>query len=141
MKYDDASWHSDGDFPADLAPEAGATHIGMYVAWLLLQGMAGEELVDDMKDELHALTQRTMTPAQFLLVCDGKFLDDMINDEANAFTLEYYQADDCLYPDDDIELLADDLPSIYHAADTWENFDRLAPVIAQRFTTWQAARS
>ncbi|MBD3681128.1 hypothetical protein H3005_04530 [Stenotrophomonas sp. Br8] len=141
MKYDDASWHSDGDFPADLAPEAGATHIGMYVAWLLLQGMAGEELVDDMKDELHALTQRTMTPAQFLLVCDGKFLDDMINDEANAFTLEYYQADDCLYPDDYIELLADDLPSIYHAADTWENFDRLAPVIAQRFTTWQAARS
>src|SRR5678815_4758133 len=92
MKYDDASWHSDGDFPADLAPEAGATHIGMYVAWLLLQGMAGEELVDDMKDELHALTQRTMTPGQFLLVCDGKFLDDMVNDEANAFTLEYYQA-------------------------------------------------
>lgn len=141
MKYDDASWHSDGDFPADLAPEAGATHIGMYVAWLLLQGMAGEELVDDMKDELHALTQRTMTPGQFLLVRDGKFLDDMVNDEANAFTLEYYQADDCLYPDDYIELLADDLPSIYHAADTWENFDRLAPVIAQRFTTWQAARS
>ncbi|PJL65723.1 hypothetical protein B9Y61_17910 [Stenotrophomonas maltophilia] len=141
MKYDDASWHSDGDFPAELPPEAGATHIGMYVAWLLLRGMAGEELADDMQEELRSLTRRAMTSGQFLLVCDGKFLDEMINDEANAFTLEYYQADDCLYPDDYIELLADDLPSLYHVADTWENFDRLAPVIAQRFAAWQATRT
>ena len=33
MKYDDASWHYEGAYPADLPPEAGATHIGMFLAW------------------------------------------------------------------------------------------------------------
>ncbi|WP_265102660.1 hypothetical protein [Acinetobacter sp. 'aerobic (ED)'] len=37
MKYDDASWHYGGDFPADLPQEAGATHIGMFLTWMLLQ--------------------------------------------------------------------------------------------------------
>lgn len=138
MKYDDASWHSDGDFPADLPPEAGATHIGMYLAWLLLRGMAGEELLDDMQEELGSLTRRAMTPGQFLLVCDGKFVDEMINDEANAFTAEYYDMDNGQYLDDYEDLLGEDVPDLYHVADTWENFDRLAPVIAQRFGTWQA---
>ena len=31
MKYDDASWHYNGDFPTDLPVEAGATHIGLAV--------------------------------------------------------------------------------------------------------------
>ena len=36
MKYDDAGWHVGGDFPDDLPPEAGATHIGMFAAWCML---------------------------------------------------------------------------------------------------------
>jgi len=47
MKYDDASWHYDGEFPADLPPEAGATHIGMYLAWCLLNELAGPLYTDD----------------------------------------------------------------------------------------------
>ncbi|AWH55179.1 hypothetical protein C1924_19285 [Stenotrophomonas sp. ESTM1D_MKCIP4_1] len=141
MKYDDASWHSDGDFPADLPPEAGATHIGMYLAWLLLRGMASEELLDDMQDELEALTERTMTPGQFLLVCDGKLVDDMISDEANAFTAEYYDMENGQYLDDYEDLLGEHVPDLYHVADTWENFDRLAPVIAQRFAAWQTTQA
>ncbi|WZB61364.1 hypothetical protein WJ970_29215 [Achromobacter xylosoxidans] len=47
MKFDDASWHYEGDYPADLPESAAATHIGMFLAWALLHGMAGEELIDD----------------------------------------------------------------------------------------------
>jgi len=100
--------------------------------------MAGEELLDDMQEELGSLTRRAMTPGQFLLVCDGKFVDEMINDEANAFTAEYYDMDNGQYLDDYEDLLGEDVPDLYHVADTWENFDRLAPVIAQRFGAWQA---
>lgn len=39
MKYDDASWHVGGDFPKELPPEAGATHIGMFAAWCMLNGL------------------------------------------------------------------------------------------------------
>lgn len=82
MKYDDAGWHSGGDFPSDLPAEAGATHIGMYLAWLLLQGMASEELAEDAEEDLQALLERRTTPSLFLLECsDGKFVDDLISDE------------------------------------------------------------
>ena len=44
-KYDDAYWHYRGEFPTELPASAGATHIGMFVAWALLAGL-GRELVD-----------------------------------------------------------------------------------------------
>ena len=47
MKYDEASWHYGGDFPADLPASAGATHIGLFLAWMLIKGFASEELADD----------------------------------------------------------------------------------------------
>ncbi len=142
MKYDDASWHSGGDFPSDLPAEAGATHIGMYLAWLLLQGMASEELAEDAEEDLQALPERSTTPGLSLLQCsDGKFVDDLISDEANAFTAAYYDLENGQYLEDYEEQLGAEVPSLYHVADTWENFDRLAPVIAQRFAAWQATQS
>ncbi|WP_368865414.1 DUF7832 domain-containing protein [Stenotrophomonas maltophilia] len=142
MKYDDASWHSGGDFPADLPAEAGATHIGMYLAWLLLQGMANEELAEDAEEDLQALRERRTTPGRFLLeYSDGKFVDDLISDEANTFTAAYYDLEDGQYLEDYEEQLGADVPDLYHVADTWENFDRLAPVIARRFAAWQATRT
>jgi len=29
------------------------------------------------------------------------------------------------------------LPSLYHVPDTWASYDRLAPVIAQRYGEWK----
>jgi len=55
MKYDDASWHYGGDFPKDLPNEAGATHIAMFVAWCLLNGLAGEIHTDDFPEEFELL--------------------------------------------------------------------------------------
>ena len=76
MKYDDASWHYGGNFPTDLPAEAGATHIGMFVAWAWLTGLAGEDVMDDMPEAVTALNERTTTPGKsFFDNCDGKFVD------------------------------------------------------------------
>jgi hypothetical protein len=43
MKYDDSSWHYGGDvFPEDLPPEAGGTHIGMFLAWAIMNYLESE---------------------------------------------------------------------------------------------------
>jgi hypothetical protein len=47
MKYDDASWHYGGDFPADLPQAAGAAHIGMFLAWLIRNDYASQELIEE----------------------------------------------------------------------------------------------
>ena len=67
MKYDDASWHYGGDFPADLADEAGATHTGMFVAWALLSGLGGELHTVECPEDMEALNSRAIAPGAFFL--------------------------------------------------------------------------
>jgi hypothetical protein len=33
MKYDDALWHYEGDYPKKLPNENAAIHIGMFITW------------------------------------------------------------------------------------------------------------
>src|SRR5262245_59314316 len=130
MKYDDASWHYGGTFPSDLPDEAGATHTGMFVAWAMLSGLAGDIHVTDFPQELERLRSRNVTPGQwFLEACDGKFTDDDLSDEGNRFAQAYFAFESGSYVGDYDRVLVRDLPSQYHVADTWENFDRLRPVL------------
>jgi hypothetical protein len=92
VKYDDASWHSGGDFPADLPPEAGATHIAMFVAWALLHGLAGDIHIREFPEPLARLRERKITPGHFFLeACDGKFTDEDLSELGNRFAEHYYE--------------------------------------------------
>jgi len=142
MKYDDASWHYGGDFPDDLEPSAGATHIGMFVAWALLSGLGGTIHTEEFPEELAKLRDRTITPGQFLIsACDEKFTDEDLTDLGNEFAKVYCQseAEDGSYFSDYCEVLADEFPSAYHVADTWGNFDKLKPVLDMRFAEWKTS--
>ena len=55
MKYDDASWHYDGNFPADLPDEAGATHIGMFLCWIIMRRMEGDFLKEQSTSALEGV--------------------------------------------------------------------------------------
>lgn len=141
VKYDDASWHYGGDFPDDLPDEAGATHTGMFVAWALLSGLAGELHVDDFAEDLEVLKRREIAPgAYFLRCCDGKFTDEDLNDEGNAFAAAYFEFETGQYLADYERTLAGELPTTYHVADTWENFDQLRPILDQRLREWRGRR-
>ncbi len=141
MKYDDASWHYGGDFPDDLPMEAGATHTGMFLAWALLNGLAGQIHLDDFSKESEKLRMRVMTPGQFFLdICDGKFTDEDLNDDGNAFAAVYFEFGNGDYLKHYEEALADGLPSLYHVADTWENYDLLAPAIEKAFRSFNEAQ-
>lgn len=138
MKYDDASWHHGGDFPSDLPSEAGATHISMFVAWALLKGLGGEIHVDEFPEGLEELRDRTSTPGTFFInACDQKFTDEDLNDEGNAFTEAYFAFKTGLYLTDYESTFDSDGPTLYHVADTWENFNRIAPVIDARYEEWK----
>jgi hypothetical protein len=84
-----------------------------------------------------------MTPAEiYLRFSDGKLIDEDLNDEANAFALAYYLDGTNNGPLGDYltdyeTILGGDLPSLYHVPDTWQTFDKFAPVIARRFSEWR----
>ena len=78
-----------------------------------------------------------MTGREFLFeMCVGKFWDHDLSDEGNEFASFYYDGEG-KYIADYAGALASGLPSVYHVADTWENYDKLVPVIDRRFSDWQ----
>ena len=147
MKYDDASWHYGGNFPADLDPSAAATHIGMFLAWALLSGLGSELHTSEASEGLAALKARTVTPGRFVLGhCDEKFTNDDLNATGNRFAADYYAAETggyladyesaCMRP----RIFRRAPASLYHVPDTWTNFEKIAPVITKRFARWQSAQ-
>ncbi|MDR2293809.1 MAG: hypothetical protein LBE05_01180 [Microbacterium sp.] len=138
-KYDDASWHYGGIYPADLPDEAAATHIGVFVAWCLLNGYLDDEAAEDFADELEDLRARSITPGRFLLhVMDEKFVSSDLSEGGNAFTIAYYQGSegDSRYIDDFVAAFDTDTTDIYRVPDTWDVFDRIAERIAARHAAW-----
>ncbi|WP_454719103.1 DUF7832 domain-containing protein [Caulobacter segnis] len=147
MKYDDASWHYGGDFPAGLPHEAGATHIAMFVAWCVLNGMGGELHDVETSEATDALRGRTLTPARwFIETCDEKFTDEDLSDEGNAFASDYYGADGNLALGSasylsDYEKAFPQAANLYDVSDTWSSYDHIAPIIARRVMKWRARQS
>ncbi|MGX9713409.1 DUF7832 domain-containing protein [Janthinobacterium lividum] len=152
MAYDRIDWHSGGKYPDDLPEENGGIHIGMFLAWLLNEGMASDFHRTDSPDELRRLASREMTGLQFLIeACDGKLWEDDLNDQGNAFTVDYYDKkspfaqqhgsflqDYCDVFNRHAAAHGFEYASVYHVQDTWEKFDQLKPMLDQRYSQWQA---
>jgi hypothetical protein len=138
MKYDDASWHYGGDFPADLPHEAAATHSGMFLAWALLSGLAGEIHTEEMPEGIAALRERATTPGRFFLqFCDGKLTDEDLDEEGNAFASAYLDFATGKYLADYAESVLGDLPSLYHAPDSWNTYEAIEAVLNRRLAAWR----
>jgi hypothetical protein len=83
-----------------------------------------------------------MTPGAFFLRgCDGKFTNEDLNDEGNAFAAEYFDFQKGQYLSDYEKNLGVDLPSLYHVADTWDNFEKIKPILDRRLAAWRDARA
>ncbi len=137
MAYDRYDWHCEGDFPADLPEENAGTHIGMFLAWVILRGLEGEFHQRESAEALEQLRKREITGRDFLFnMCDGKFWDEDLSEEGNAFAKFYYDGKGTYFEDFE-SVLSADLPSTYHVEDTWENFGRLCDVIDERYEEWK----
>lgn len=141
MAYDRMDWHYGSDnFPDDLEPENGGTHIGMFLAWVINNHLEGELHVNESQESLARVCSRQMTGREFLeQECDEKFWEVDLNEEGNAFAKYYYDSDK--YIDDYVEIFCDNFPSIYHVEDIWENYDKIAKVLDKRFNEWKRQKN
>ena len=139
--FDRALWHSEGDYPDDLAPERAATHIGMYLAWCAEQRLSRPLAGETARD----LSERRLTPAAFAENAGNEAVDAaLLTTEGEAFTEDYYDNDGDetrpSYLDDYIDVFWDDGETIYHVADTWQNYARITPLLTRRLAEWRAER-
>jgi hypothetical protein len=118
-----------------LPAEAGGTHIGVFLAWAVSSGLAGEELLE-LKQAIGDLESRAITPGAFLFqACDGKLWGADLNAEGNAFAEDYYVSN--AYYDDYESGLGANYPTLYHVPDSWDAFDRLKPTLDARLASWR----
>ncbi|HEX8911041.1 MAG TPA: hypothetical protein VF796_01690 [Humisphaera sp.] len=138
MAYDKAKFHYDGKFPADLPPENGATHIGMFLAWAAQRGLTEDAFLDEEGIDVGAVRARRMTGRDLLVTAlDGVLSEDDLNDEGNAFAESYYLPG--TYGEDYDNLFKGSHPTRCHVEDDWANFDRVARMIDARYAAWKSA--
>ncbi len=141
-KYDDASWHYEGDYPEDLEVQNAAIHIGMFLAWCIEMNFASEELIEDASENIDKIKAHSMTGAQFLEILDEKFMSEHLNDQGNAFTIDYYEDSKfskmyACYAEDFGNTFDDEkYETLYHVEDTWENYKLMKSTIDIRFKQW-----
>ncbi len=135
--YDKAKWHYQGEYPPDLPIEQAFVHTGMFLGWIIDQGLYSEEFEEDSAEQIDAFKRRGVTGPQIYGYHDGVLIDDMLSDEGNRFARHYFEFETGQYLVDYEELLARGLPSTYHVADTWDNYDKIADRINERYVEWR----
>jgi len=90
--YDKADWHYGADnFSSDLDESHGFTHTGMFLGWILDHDLYDTEWFGpEMQSYVAAFKNRELTGPKFFEACDGVLLDNMLNDEGNAFAHHYF---------------------------------------------------
>jgi hypothetical protein len=140
MPYDRADY----DYSSEKEPLPkghAATHIGMFLAWAALQDLLNDFHQQRSGEWVAKLRARQITGRQFFeAACHEQFAEKDLTVEGNNFA-EYYYRDASgergPYFADYKKVLAARLPSFWHVADTWENYERIAPVITRRFEEWR----
>lgn len=134
--YDRAKHHFLGDFPSILPIEQAYVHIGMFLGWMLENGLYSEIFEEEESLQVIRFKSREVSCSILSAIWDGYLGEDLFNEEGNAFSVHYYQSG--LYHQDYRDVLADNLPSMYHVKDSWENYEKLSKKIQERYTNWKS---
>ena len=138
--FDKAKWHLNEDYPNDLDQNQSYVHSGLFICWLIDNGLLEEDFKTEHSTGINLLQTRQVAPSQFYVDClDGVFDAEGLTQEAIKFTTDYFVFEKGNYVTDYLATLdpSDSLPSLFHVADTWENYDKLKSKINSRFTEWK----
>ena len=134
--YDKAKWHIGGDFPKELDHFQAYIHTGYYLTWIIEKEFFKSESDGLIIKAIEKVKKREITGAEFFeKFLDGVLLDQDLTEKGNEFTHYYYEKGEFL--EDYSEKLCEDLPTLYHIEDNWENYNKLKTVFEKRFKKWK----
>lgn len=138
--FDKAKWHITDDFPKDLDQHQSYVHTGLFVCWLVDSGLIEDDFRNENQIGINLLLSRQITPSQFYAdYLDGVFDAAGLTQEAIKFTTDYFDFKKGKYVADYLATLDPDdcLPSIFHIADSWSNYDKLKKTIHTSYVLWR----
>ena len=137
MKYDHANYHWDNKFPKDVSEDNAMTHMGFFFAWALSRDLVSDfhREEEDSSGPLALVHNRKMSPRDYVIqFCDSQFTNEDFAESGNEFVDHYYI--DNLF-DDYCKVFEGSVETIYHVSDTWDNADKMVPVLDERYEQWK----
>jgi hypothetical protein len=137
--YDNADYHTSEPADAEANAEWGAAHLGLFVAWAANHDL----LTAALRKPAAALKARSTRPLDWLFAHrDGRLAEADLTEAGNLFARYYYgtpteglRAGEGTYLEDFIATLKGGNETAL-VDDSWENYDRLAPIIDQRYAAF-----
>ena len=137
--YDKAKWHFRGEFPEELDVFQGYVHTGIYLTWIIENGLFDTNNDELLNSEIAKVKKREITGAKFFEQnLDGVLMDDDLTELGNEFTYKYYEKGSFL--EDYSRTLGTDLPTLYHIQNNWTNYDKFKPILDKRFRRWEKSK-
>jgi predicted DNA-binding WGR domain protein len=140
ITFDKAKWHINEEFPEELDSFQSYVHTGMYICWLIEKGLTKHENPYDDKESLERLKVRVNSPANYYFEqMDGVFDCEGLTVQAKEFTKTYFDFEKGNYLNDYIKTLdpTDELPTLFHIKDSWQNYDKLKQTLNQEYNNWK----
>ncbi len=133
-KIDDMSWHLDEDFPKNLLLEAAATHMAMFLGWVIDNHKENHKLKQVAGDDLEKFRQRKVPLNYIILNYSEKFYKEFLDDDSARFTKVYYEN---FYLNDYKTLLDEKDKPLFYMPDSWEKYEQVKILIEQRYQEWK----
>lgn len=134
--YDKAKYHYQGEFPNDISSDQAFVHTGMFLGWIIDNNLFSDEFEEDIQIEIDNFKQRSISGTQIYMLCDGVLADDMLNDEGNKFAKFYFDFETGQYLKD-YEETFQNIATLYHVNDNWENYLKIKEVIDRRYKEYK----
>ena len=114
----------------------GATHIGMFLAWIIERKLYSEALESYAKKYLEDYQDSLITGREILeSVLDGKLDDSILSKQIREFSKEYYSGQG--YIKDYANLFGDSYDSIYAVTNNQKNTKIVMDLLDMRLTEWK----
>lgn len=139
--YDKAKYHFESIEQSHLPEIHAYIHTGMYLGWLIDNDMLDKEFIEDFGEDIQRFKNREITASQLYALWDGALIDDMLNEEGNHFSKDYFDFETGQYIHDYIASVAEGLPTEFHVKDNWENYEIVKSFVSRRYSEWKKPKA
>ena len=98
--YDKAKYHSESVLDFGLPEEHATHHTLFFLRWLIEQGLVSDEFRTESGDALERMGAGAGSAYELFEWWDNCLIDEMLNDEGNAFASAYFDFDHGAYLSD-----------------------------------------
>lgn len=140
MKYDDAKYHYQGNYPPGLAKENAAIHMGMLMAWAIKRDLVSDFHKNEHPRQLEQVKDNPESGRDFVMnVCDGRITDEDFNEVGNTFLKGYY---DQSYLKDYFSVVdpEDTAETAYSIENSNSNYIEIGKLLDKKFDAWNGKK-